>query len=48
MKIQVVEIRFSIGWPGKVSISNNWEDFEGVSQVGKEHSRPEQIYFTNL
>ena len=47
MKLQGVEIRFSIGWPGRVSISTNWEDFEGAIQV-KEHSRPEGIYVINL
>lgn len=31
----MVEIRFSIGGPGKVSVSDNLEDFEGVSQLGE-------------
>ena len=34
MKIQAVELRFSIGWPGKVlGVGKGWEDFKGPSQV---------------
>lgn len=46
MKIQVVELRFSTRWPGKVPVGNGWKGFEGVGSVAlrvKEHSRLEVI-----
>ena len=34
MKIQAVELRFFLRWPGKVlGVGKGWEDFKGPSQV---------------